>query len=235
MEKTALITGAGKGIGRALSLKLALEGYKLGLVSRTANDLVSLSQELDSLGCKHYFTVGSIADNSTVETFVNTGLEQFGQIGFLVNNAGVGAFGSTENITEEIWDKTFDINTKAIFLTCKALIPQFKKQQFGHIINIASDVAKRTFEGGSLYCASKFAVDAFSSALRKELRKHKTKVSVVYSGLVDTHFHSSEQGSEKHADYLAAEEMANSIYFVMNQPKNVVIGELMIHPLSQEY
>jgi NADP-dependent 3-hydroxy acid dehydrogenase YdfG len=109
-----------------------------------------------------------------------------------------------------------------------------KTKGSGHIINIASDVAKRVFDGGALYCSSKFAQDAFSAALRKEVRKHGIKVSVIYSGLVDTPFHADER-SERKKEWLTSQDMANTIIYVMNQPKHVVIDELMIHPLSQEY
>jgi NADP-dependent 3-hydroxy acid dehydrogenase YdfG len=109
-----------------------------------------------------------------------------------------------------------------------------KAQKTGHIINIASDVAKRVFDGGALYCSSKFAQDAFSSALRKEVRRDGIKVSVVYSGLVNTPFHANPNSSDK-ADWLSDADMAQSIQFIMSQPAHVVIDELMIHPLSQDY
>jgi NADP-dependent 3-hydroxy acid dehydrogenase YdfG len=104
----------------------------------------------------------------------------------------------------------------------------------GHIINVASDVAKRVFDGGALYCSSKFAQDAFSAALRKEVRKHGIKVSVVYSGLVDTSFHGNPD-QERRKEWLLDEDMSGAILFMMSQPRHVVIDELMIHPLSQDY
>jgi NADP-dependent 3-hydroxy acid dehydrogenase YdfG len=109
-----------------------------------------------------------------------------------------------------------------------------KAAKQGHIINVASDVAKRVFDGGALYCSSKFAQDAFSMALRKEVRRHGIKVSVVYSGLVDTNFHPDPNTPDK-MSWLTDTDMANSILFMMNQPIHVVIDELMIHPLSQDY
>ncbi len=129
----------------------------------------------------------------------------------------------------------YDVNVKGTFLFSKEVLAPMKAAQKGHIINIASDVAKRVFDGGALYCSSKFAQDAFSAALRKEVRKDGIKVSVIYSGLVDTMFHTDPQGHDSHQDWLKAEDMANTIMYVMNQPKHVVIDELMIHPLSQEY
>ena len=110
-----------------------------------------------------------------------------------------------------------------------------KEAKKGHIISVASDVAKRVFDGGALYCSSKYAQHAFTEALRKEVRRDGIKVSTVYSGLVDTMFHTEPQGSESHKDWLSCEDMADSIFYIMNQPAHVVIDELMIHPLFQEY
>jgi NADP-dependent 3-hydroxy acid dehydrogenase YdfG len=105
----------------------------------------------------------------------------------------------------------------------------------GHIINIASDVAKRVFAGGALYCASKYAQDAFSMAIRKELRPFGIKVSVVYSGLVDSYFHADPQGHSSHEGWLTKQNMADAICYIAAQPPHVVIDELMIHPLEQDY
>ena len=114
-------------------------------------------------------------------------------------------------------------------------MPSMKKMKTGHIINIASDVAKRVFAGGALYCASKYAQEAFSLTIRKELRPFNVKVSVVYSGLVDSSFHAEAQGDVSHNDWLKNEDMANAICYIASQPAHVVIDELMIHPIAQDY
>ncbi|MFM2360626.1 MAG: hypothetical protein RLY16_2619, partial [Bacteroidota bacterium] len=160
---------------------------------------------------------------------------QFGRIDVVVNNAGFGIFKPAAEITADEWDQIFATNAKGTFLVSKAAIPFMKAQGAGHIINIASDVAKRTFANGSLYCASKYAQDAFSMALRKEVRSLGIKVSVVYSGLVDSYFHADPQGDASHETWLKNEDMANAISFIIEQPAHVVIDELMIHPLSQDY
>src|SRR3546814_20789570 len=104
--------------------------------------------------------------------------EAFGQIDYLSNNAGFGIFGPTESYTEQSWSDIYDTNVKGTFLFCEAALAPMKKAGSGHIINIASDVAKRVFDGGALYCSSKFDQDAFSAALRKETRKKGMKGSV---------------------------------------------------------
>lgn len=233
--KTILITGASKGIGKAIALSLASLNTNLGLVARSQKELEALQTEIIKLGSKAEIFIGNVADESFANATIKTMLQKFGKIDVLINNAGYGVFDNVENITATDWDNLFATNTKGTFLFCKAVIPAMKESKDGHIINVASDVAKRAFSGGSLYCASKYAQEGFSAAIRKELRPFGIKVSVVYSGLVDSSFHADPQGSTNHDDWLKNEDMANAIQYIVAQPKHVVIDELMIHPLSQDY
>jgi NADP-dependent 3-hydroxy acid dehydrogenase YdfG len=234
-NKTVIITGASKGIGRALALMLAEKGANLSLVARSEIELLELKAEIEILGAKAEVFVGSVSDEVFVKSTINSTKEIFGTIDSLVNNAGFGVFKQATEISTTEWDSIYDTNVKGTFLFCKEAIPHMKTQGAGHIINVASDVAKRVFDGGSLYCSSKYAQDAFSMALRKEVRKDGIKVSVVYSGLVDTYFHSKVEGDPHQSDYLSAQNMADVITYILEAPKHVVIDELMIHPMSQEY
>jgi NADP-dependent 3-hydroxy acid dehydrogenase YdfG len=233
--KTVLLTGASKGIGKVLALKLAAEKANLGLVARSENELLEIKAEIEKNGGKCLLFVGNVADEQLAIRAVAEMESTFGSIDYMINNAGYGIFGPTVSISSEDWSEMYDVNVKGTFLFSKQVLACMKKVKTGHIINIASDVAKRVFDGGSLYCSSKFAQDAFSAALRKEVRKDGIKVSVIYSGLVDTMFHANPQGAAEHADWLKPNDMADTIIFVMQQPKHVVIDELMIHPISQDY
>ena len=115
------------------------------------------------------------------------------------------------------------------------MAPIFKHQANGHIVFVASDVAKRTYAGGSMYSSSKYAQHAFADAIRKELRPFSVKVSTVYSGLVDSSFHKEPQGDDSHSWWLKNEDVAHAIIYILNQPAHVVVDELMIHPLQQDY
>lgn len=233
-KKIVLITGASRGIGRRLALDLAAEGAHLGLVARNADALEQVKVTAEGYGATVLTFVGSVSNEQLAYEAVNQMVETFGRIDCLVNNAGYGVFGPTESYSEQTWSDLYDTNVKGTFLFCKAALEPMKKAGAGHIINIASDVAKRVFDGGALYCSSKFAQDAFSAALRKEVRQNGIKVSVVYSGLVDTDFHPDPHAPEKW-DWLSDETMSANIRFIMGQPDHVVIDELMIHPLSQAY
>lgn len=230
-----LITGASRGIGRALALSMTGAGAFVGLVSRSAPQLEGLENEIRNRGGRCRIFAGDVADRAFVQATVNALQQERGRVDVLVNNAGIGIFKNSEELTEAEWDQVFGTNVKGTFLLSHAVIPVMKQQQGGHIINIASDVAKRVFAGGSLYCASKYAQDAYSMAIRKELRPFGIKVSVVYSGLVDSDFHAEPQGDARHAWWLKNEDMARAICFIASQPPHVVIDELMIHPLQQDY
>lgn len=128
-----------------------------------------------------------------------------------------------------------DVNVKGSFLLSKAALPHLKAARHGHILAVASDVSKRTFANGSLYCASKYAQDAFFAALRREVRPHNIKVSVIYPGLVDTHFHNSGPGQDKNHWYMRAEDIASAIAYVINTPPHVCVDELMLHPMGQDW
>jgi NADP-dependent 3-hydroxy acid dehydrogenase YdfG len=233
-NKVVLLTGASKGIGRELALALAHLGNHLGLVARSEAELKTLQTECQAKGVKCFIFVGNVADEALSTNAVSTLMAEFGRIDFMINNAGYGIFGPTESYSAAQWSDMYDTNVKGTFLFSKAVLASMKAAGSGHIINVASDVAKRVFDGGALYCSSKFAQDAFSAALRKEVRKDGIKVSVVYSGLVDTPFH-GEQGSDGKEGWLTGKDMADAIIYMMQQPKHVVIDELMIHPLNQDY
>lgn len=234
-NKNVLLTGGSKGIGRQLALDLAKMGANLGIVARSGKELASLKLEIENLGAKCLTFQGSVADEDFANDAVLSFVSAFGGVDYMINNAGYGIFGQVETTSASDWSDLYDTNVKGTFLFSKAVLATMKSQKNGHIINVASDVAKRVFDGGALYCSSKFAQDAFSAALRKEVRKDGIKVSVVYSGLVDTMFHTDPQGHDSHADWLKPQDMSDAIIYIMNTPKHVVIDEFMIHPLSQEY
>ena len=234
-DKSVIITGASKGIGKALALRMAADGARLALMARSVNELREVQQAVAATGASCQVFAGDVSDEGFVKATVEAVVRTHSRIDILVNNAGFGIFKESVDISATEWDQVFATNVKGTFLLSNAVIPFMKKQQSGHIINIASDVAKRVFAGGSLYCASKYAQDAYSMAIRKELRSSGIKVSVVYSGLVDSSFHAEPQGHGSHNWWLKNEDMANAICFIASQPPHVVIDELMIHPLQQEY
>ncbi len=234
-EKVALLSGASRGIGRALALRLAREGYAVVLLARQMQELSQLAEEIDAAGGKSLPIAVDIADEQQVEAAVQQAVETLGRIDAVINNAGVGVFKNADAISHDEWAQVMDVNVKGTFLLTKAALPHLLAGGSGHVVGIASDVSKRTFAGGSLYTASKYAQHAYFESLRREVRSKGVKVSVIYPGLVDTHFHRSTEGDPAQAEFLKPADIADAVAYVLNAPAHVLIDELMLHPMSQEW
>lgn len=235
LKKISIVTGASRGIGREIATRLASEGHFVALVARNEEEIRELEFEIDSAGGKSRGYAMDISDEAAVEAMVADLRAQFGRIDVLINNAGIGIFKPGHTLSTAEWDRVFEVNVRGSFLMTRAVLPAMLEAKSGHIVAIASDVSKRTFANGSLYCASKYAQDAFFSGLRKEVRASGVKVSVVYPGLVDTFFHDGNPGQAHRAAYLQPHDIADSVAYILNAPAHVVIDELMIHPLVQDY
>ena len=230
-DQVAIVSGASRGIGRAIALLLALQGAKVVAVARSEQELADLTLKTQGLSI-----VADIADEANAQHVVDETLRRLGRLDILICSAGVGSFNELEHFSSAEWDRIFDTNVKGTFLLCKAAVPHFKAHKKGHIVGITSDVAKRTFAHGTAYGASKFAQDAVLASLRKEVRPHGIKVSTIYPGLVDTYFNDTTPGSaEAKKTHLRPSDVAQAVRYVLEAPPHVVVDELMLHPLTQEY
>lgn len=187
-NKTALVTGASRGIGRAIAERLAAEGYRV-----FANDLKAREADLSDLAagvrnagglCEVIYC--DVSDPVSVETMARDLLAASGRLDLLVNNAGVRSVHQTGEIEPDEWDRMFAVNTKGTFLVTKAFLPHFRAKGSGRIVNIASIGGKRGGPGESHYCASKAAVINFTQALAVEVAKEGITVNAVCPGVIDT-------------------------------------------------
>ncbi|GAC1379749.1 MAG: SDR family NAD(P)-dependent oxidoreductase [Hymenobacter sp.] len=230
-DQVAIVTGASRGIGKAIALLLALQGARVVAVARSEPELAELTYKTRGISI-----VADVADETDAQHVVAESLRRFGRLDIVVCNAGVGSFNELERFSADEWDRIFDTNVKGTFLLCKAAVPHFKAQQRGHIVGIASDVSRRTFAHGTAYGASKYAQDAVLASLRKEVRPHGVKVSTIYPGLVDTYFNDTTPGSaEAEKTHLRPGDIAQAVRYVLEAPPHVVVDELMLHPLTQEW
>ncbi|KJB87204.1 3-ketoacyl-ACP reductase [Paenibacillus sp. E194] len=186
-NKTALITGAGKGIGKALAESLAQEGVHLGLIARTSADLEALQAELTA---KYDIRVAIATADVAVQDDVNRAVasltEQLGTIHIVVNNAGIAKFGKLVDMDPQEWERIIQVNLMGTYYVTRAVLPAMIEQNEGSIINISSTAGERGFATGSAYNASKFAVMGLTEALMQEVRKHNIRVTALTPSTVNT-------------------------------------------------
>ncbi|WP_343315155.1 SDR family NAD(P)-dependent oxidoreductase [Brucella sp. BE17] len=187
-NKTALVTGASRGIGRAIAERLAAEGYRVfanDLEGRKA-DLADLATPVRDAGGLCEIVYSDVSDPNSVELMARDILTASGHLDLLVNNAGVRSVHQANEIEPDEWDRMFAVNAKGTFLVTKAFLPQFQERKTGRIVNIASIGGKRGGPGESHYCASKAAVINFTQALAVEVAKMGITVNAVCPGVIHT-------------------------------------------------
>lgn len=186
-NKTAIVTGAGKGIGKATAIALAKEGVNLALVARSGQDLAALKAMLSgTYGVKVHIATADISNKEEVDKAVSSILESFDSIDILINNAGTGQFGTVLEMEPADWERIIRVNVMGTYYVTRAVLPTMVKQNGGSIINIASTAGERGFATGSAYCASKSAVIGFTEALMQEVRKSNIRVTALNPSTVNT-------------------------------------------------
>ncbi|MBC5775280.1 SDR family NAD(P)-dependent oxidoreductase [Pontibacter sp. KCTC 32443] len=239
--KIALVTGATSGIGRATAVALAKQGFRIIATGRRKERLEELQQELAGITTVLPLLF-DVRSKEAVQYAIASLPPEWQQIDVLVNNAG-NAHGLSpfhEGSLED-WDAMLDINVKGLLYVSNAVIPLMQQQGRGHIINIGSIAGKEVYANGNVYCASKFAVDALSKAMRIDLVQTGIKVSEVNPGLVETEFSEvrfkgdKERAASVYQGYqpLQAEDVAELISFIVTRPPHVNLAEVLILPTAQ--
>lgn len=185
-NKTALITGAGKGIGRAVALALANEGVHIGLVARTEKDLQAVAAEVTALGVKAAIAMADVSDIHSVNAAVAKIRQELGAIDILINNAGTAAFGKFLDLTPEQWENQIKVNLFGVYYVTRAVLPEMIERQTGDIINISSTAGLKGAAVTSAYSASKFGLMGLTDSLMQEVRKHNIRVTALTPSTVVT-------------------------------------------------
>ena len=241
MKKTAFITGATSGIGKATAINFALNGINLVLCGRRQERLDVLKEELSKEVNVHTLNF-DIRDKESVQEAISSLPKEFAQIDILINNAGnAHGLDSIQEGSIDDWDAMLDINVKGLLYVSKALIPQMVERKSGHIINIGSTAGKEVYPKGNVYCASKHAVDAINQGMRIDLNPFGIRVGAVNPGLVETEFSNVRfTGDENRAENvykgfepLKPEDIAEIIHFVVTRPYHVNIADLVVMPTAQ--
>ena len=184
--RTALVTGAGRGIGRAIALALGGEGAEIAALDIDASAAEGVRREIDAVGVKALALVADLTRGPDVRRAIEVALGQLGQIDVLVNNAGWDRMQLFVESDEATWDKIIGLNFKGVLHTCREVVPHMIARGSGRVINLASDAGRVGSSGEAVYAGSKGAVIAFSKALAREVARHQVTVNVVCPGLTDT-------------------------------------------------
>ena len=184
--KNALITGGGRGLGKAVAVALANEGVNVGITGRNEESLKTTVAELEKLGVKAAYSVFDVEEMAQVEQGVASIASQLGGIDILINNAGVGDFGSFEDMPVETWEKVMKVNLFGVYYVAKAALPYLKQNKGGDIVNVASTAGLKGAPNMSAYCASKAAVISLSQSLMAELRKFNIRVITLTPSTIAT-------------------------------------------------
>ncbi|MGF1923393.1 MAG: 3-ketoacyl-ACP reductase [Bacteroidia bacterium] len=184
--KNAIITGAGKGLGKAIAIALAAEGVNVGLLGRTEKDLISLAEELKQYNISTATVVADVSDMDAVNVAVAKLKEHLGTIDILINNAGVGAFGKFMELEPSKWKEIIEINLLGVYYVTRAVLPEMIERQTGDIVNVSSTAGKNGAAVTSAYSASKFGLIGLSESLMQEVRKHNIRVSTMLPSTVAT-------------------------------------------------
>ena len=242
-DKVVIITGASSGIGYATALSLAKEGAKLVVGARRTDRLEKLVKEIEENNGEILSQKFDVTKKSDCDDLVNTAIKKWGKVDVLINNAGLMPLSFVKNLKVDEWDQMIDVNIKGVLYCTAAVLPHMREAKSGHIINISSVAGRIVFPAGSVYCATKHAVTAFSEGLRQELSpRNNIRVTTIEPGVVSTELTNTitDESLEKFVETskkmeaLKAEDIASAIIFAINAPDHVSVNEILVRPTTQD-
>lgn len=231
-NKTVIITGGSRGIGRLLALRLAKEKSNIVISARTKSDLDSTEKELLAINKNVLALQADVSKHEDVKKIVGETVKKFGQIDYLVNNAAIMTHKTVKDFDIDEWKKVIEVNLFGSFMMCKEVLPHMEELSSttgGTIINICSTSARKGYESGSAYVASKFALNGFSQCLFQECRQNNIRVVCIYPSHVDTNVMDESRLEEiGKGVYMRAEDVADSIILSMKLPQRAMLKEIEI-------
>ena len=242
-DKVILITGASSGIGFSAALTLSKAGATIVAGARRLDRLESLKKAVEEQNGKISINRLDVTNKEGCTQFTNSAINEYGRIDVLINNAGLMPLSFVKNLKIDEWDRMVDVNIKGVLYSTASVIPHMLANKSGHIVNVSSIAGRIVFPAGSVYCATKHAVTAFSEGLRQELsQRSNIRVTCIEPGVVDTELNntitdSSLQGfieTVKKMQPLQAQDIANAILYAIDSPNHVNVNEIIIRPVQQE-
>jgi NADP-dependent 3-hydroxy acid dehydrogenase YdfG len=240
--KVCVVTGASSGIGEATARRLSEAGASVALGARRVDRLKSLVQEIEGRGGKALAVPTDVGDEAQAKALIEDAANELGRLDVLVNNAGVMLLGPIEGADTKEWRRMIDVNVLGLLYCTHAALPIMREQGSGHIVNVSSVAGRVARAGTGVYNATKWAVGAFSEALRQEALHSNVRVTVIEPGMVATELASHNtnpmvvQAIEQMRDEiepLTAEDIAESIHYAVTAPAHVSINEVLVRPTKQ--
>jgi 3-oxoacyl-[acyl-carrier protein] reductase len=229
--KVAVVTGAGRGIGRAIALELVSMGAKVALAARNASEL---EQTARASGGAASIIPTDMRKKEEVHKLLEQAASTLGPVDILVNAAGIGVFGTVTEFSDTDYDAILDTNLRSIFMACRYVLPSMIARGKGDIVNIASIAGKVGSATRAVYCASKFGVVGFTQSLAEEVRQHGIRVSVVCPGSTDTTFSSDPHREGKaRGKMLSPSDVAHTVRMLVTQEPNSFISEIILRPTQK--
>ncbi len=243
MKKTALITGATAGIGKATAERLAKEGFDIIITGRRKEKLEELQSSIQKAYKVEVLLLEfDVCNYAEVQKYLGNLPERWKNVDVLVNNAGlaVGLSPIHEGVVND-WERMIDTNIKGLLYVTRAITPHMVERKSGHIINVGSISSKEVYTNGAVYCATKHAVKALSQGMRLDMVNYGIKVTLVCPGAVETEFSVVRfKGDQSRADKvydgftpLAAEDIADAIYYAVSAPDHVDVQDVLVMPKAQ--
>lgn len=243
MNKIALVTGATSGLGKAIALRLAKEGYNVIITGRRKEKLEELEKTIEvKYEAKVLSLVFDVREYAQVTTAIEGLPENWRNIDVLVNNAGL-AVGLDPIFKGEVddWERMIDTNVKGLLYVTRVVSPTMVARKLGHIVNIGSIAGKGVYPNGAVYCATKYAVDALSQGMRMDMLPYGIRVTQICPGAVETEFSLVRfKGDQDRADKvyegfenLVADDIADAVFYAVSQPPHIDIQDMLVMPTAQ--
>ena len=229
-DQVALVTGGGRGIGRAVALAFAREGARVTLAARTRTQLDAVAAEVRESGGRALAVPADVTQESSVLELVARTLAEFGRIDILVTAAGAAAFGPVADSKLEEWELMMAVNLRGVYLTCRAALAPMIRQRRGTIINVVSVAAKRPIPGCAAYAASKHGVLGFTRVLAEELRPQGVRVGALCPGAVNTPLWDSIPNPPDRTRMLTPEDVAEAAVLMASLPPRASLEDLTLLP-----